>query len=85
MIIVISVEKFALTKDVDITISIKPRSVDGILMAMQSTKKINLLLEMRNGTISFTVDVGKGPMSTSFTLPSPYIFCDGQWHSIRGL
>lgn len=63
---------------------IKPRSVDGILLSVQG-KKNSLLLEMKNGTISFSVDAGpKGPISASFTPPSPYFLCDGQWHSIKG-
>lgn len=65
-----------------ITMDIKPRSVDGILMLMQSNKKTLLMLEMKNGTISFTVDVGKGPISASNT--PPYFLCDGLWHSIKG-
>lgn len=78
------VEKFTVGKEMEISIDIKPRSIDGILMSMQSSKKNMLMLEMINGTITFSVDVGKGPISASFSPPSPYFLCNGQWHTIKG-
>ncbi len=42
-----------------------------------------MVLQMINGTIKFTVDNGKGPLSSSFT-KDPYDLCDGNWHNIRG-
>lgn len=63
---------------------IKPRSIDGILMSVQTSKKNFLILELKNGTISFSVDAGKGPISASFTPAFPYFLCDGAWHSIKG-
>lgn len=80
----ISVEKFTVGKEMEITMDIKPRSIDGILMSVQTSKKNLLILEMKNGTMSFTVDLGKGPISASFTPASPYFLCDGLWHSIKG-
>lgn len=80
----ISVDKFSLGKEINISMEIKPRSVDGILVAML-TKKNFLILEMKNGSISFSVDTGKGSISTSFTPASPYFLCDGQWHRVTGL
>lgn len=63
---------------------IKPRSIDGVLMSVQSNKKSYLILEMKNGTISFSVDIGKGPISASYTPAYPYFLCDGLWHTIKG-
>lgn len=77
-------EKFVIGKEIEILMDIKPRSVDGILMSVQTVKKNLLLLEMKNGTISFSVDTGKGPISASFTPASPYYLCDGSWHRIKG-
>ena len=76
-------EKFVIGKEIEILMDIKPRSVDGILLSVQTSKRNLLLLEMKNGTISFSVDTGKGPISASFT-PSPYYLCDGLWHKIKG-
>jgi len=42
-----------------------------------------LVLQIINGTIKFTVDNGKGALSSSFT-KDPYDLCDGQWHTIQG-
>jgi len=39
---------------------------------------------MKNGTISFSVDTGKGPISASFTPTTPNYLCDGLWHRIKG-
>jgi len=78
------VEKFVIGKEIEILMDIKPRSVDGVLMSVQTPKKNFLLLEMKNGTISFSVDTGKGPISASFTPASPYFLCDGIWHKIKG-
>lgn len=76
-------EKFNVGKEMEITMEIKPRSIDGILMSVQTPKKNLLILEMKNGTMSFSVDLGKGP-SASYTPASPYFLCDGQWHKIKG-
>lgn len=67
-----------------ITMDIKPRGINGILLSVQVSAKHYLVLEMSNGTMSFSVNLGKGPISASFTPPSPYFLCDGQWHSIKG-
>lgn len=80
----VPVDKFIVGKEMEITMDIKPRSIDGILMSVQTSKKNLLILEMKNGTMSFTVDLGKGPISASFTPASPYFLCDGLWHSIKG-
>jgi len=71
-------------KEMEITMDIKPRSIDGILMSVNVTKRNYLILEMKNGSISFTVDLGKGPISASNTPGDPYFLCDGLWHSIKG-
>eukprot|EP00102_Acyrthosiphon_pisum_P016424 XP_008187385.2 PREDICTED: laminin subunit alpha [Acyrthosiphon pisum] len=78
-------EKFVIGSEIEILMDIKPRSVDGILLSVQTVKKNFLILEMKNGTISFSVDTGKGPISASFTPTSPYYLCDGLWHRIKAL
>lgn len=77
-------EKFIVGKEIEILMDIKPRSIDGILMSVQTLKKNFLLLEMKNGSLSFSVDVGKGPISASYTPASPYFLCDNGWHTIKG-
>lgn len=62
---------------------IKPRNNSGLLMAVHS-KKDYLVLQMVNGAIKFTVENGNGPVSNTFKPPSPYYFCDNQWHRVMG-
>lgn len=68
----------------EIRLDIKPRSIDGILISMRTPTKNFFTLEMKNGTLSCSVDVGKGPIFTSSTRPSPNYLCDGAWHTIKG-
>lgn len=70
--------------NIDIKMEIKPRSTSGVLLAVHG-KKDYLLLQMIDGVIKFTVDNGKGPITSSFKSPNnEYLFCDGNWHSIHG-
>jgi hypothetical protein len=39
---------------------------------------------MVDGTITFTVDNGRGPITAVFKPPSNFQFCDGKWHEIHG-
>jgi hypothetical protein len=39
---------------------------------------------MVDGTITFTVDNGRGPITAVFKPPSTFHFCDGKWHEIHG-
>jgi len=45
-------------------------------------KGFNLNLNHSLGTIKFTVDNGKAPLTSSFST-QPYDLCDGRWHSIQ--
>ncbi|XKL59833.1 hypothetical protein PGB90_000849 [Kerria lacca] len=40
---------------------------------------------MVNGAIKFTVENGNGPVSNTFKPPSPYYFCDNQWHRVMAV
>ncbi|XP_050541070.1 laminin subunit alpha [Daktulosphaira vitifoliae] len=78
-------DKFVVGKELRITMQIKPRSIDGTLMSVKTSKRDHLLLELKNGTITFSVNTGKGPMSASYSPASPYFLCDGQWHTIEAV
>jgi laminin, alpha 3/5 len=65
-----------------ITLKIKPRTSTGLILAVHGRRDY-LVLQMINGTIKFTVDNGKGALSSSFT-KDPYDLCDGDWHTIQG-
>ena len=52
-------------------------------MAVHSAKDY-LLLQLVNGTIKFTVDNGRGPITVKYTPAMPQDVCDGNWIKIEG-
>ena len=52
-------------------------------MAIQGRKDY-LMLQMVEGTMTFTVDNGRGPIMAVFKPDSKFKFCDGNWHEIHG-
>lgn len=76
-------EKFKVGYELDLKLDIKPRNISGLLVAVHGRRDY-LALEMIDGSISLTVNNGKGPISTSFTPGRKHYFCDGSWHRIQG-
>ena len=63
---------------------IKPRNISGLLLAIQGRRDY-LILQMIDGTMTFTVDNGRGPITAVFKPSNQFQFCDGQWHEIHGM
>ena len=81
---ILAARKFRVGLDFDVTMQIKPRNVSGILLAIQGRRDY-LILQMIDGTLTFTVDNGRGPITAIFKpQDSSFQFCDGQWHDIHG-
>ena len=40
---------------------------------------------MVDGTMTFTVDNGRGPIMAVFKPSSKFNFCDGKWHDIHAV
>ena len=59
-------------------------SILGILLAIQGRKDY-LMLQMVEGTMTFTVDNGRGPIMAVFKPDSKFKFCDGNWHEIHAV
>lgn len=76
-------DKFRVGWEIDIKLDIKPRNISGLLVSVHA-KKDYLVLQMINGQIKFSVDNGKGEISTAYNPPIPHYFCDGEWHNIQG-
>ena len=76
-------KKFRVGLDFDITMQIKPRNISGLLLAIQGRRDY-LVLQMVDGTMTFTVDNGRGPITAVFKPSSRFQFCDGNWHEIHG-
>ena len=80
---IVAAKRFLVGLDFDIVMQIKPRNISGVLLAIQGRRDY-LILEMLDGTISFTVDNGRGPINAVFKPESTFQFCDGNWHEILG-
>ena len=76
-------KRYRVGLDFDITMQIKPRNISGILLAIQGRKDY-LILQMVDGTMTFTVDNGRGPITAIFKPDKRFQFCDGNWHEIHG-
>lgn len=77
-------DRFRVGSEINIQMQIKPRNTSGLLAAVYG-KRDYLLLEMVDGAITFTVDNGRGPFSTTFMPRTKHYFCNGQWHSIQAV
>lgn len=82
MVLTFAEDRYKVGRNIKLSLSIKPRHPSGILVSVHGERDF-MVLQMINGTIKFTVDNGKGPLSSSFT-KDPYDLCDGNWHNIRG-
>merc|ERR1712062_185689 len=70
--------------DFGITMQIKPRNISGLILAIQGRKDY-LILQMVDGTMTFQVDNGRGPITAIFKPESPFQFCDGNWHEVHAV
>nr|BAN21114.1 laminin A chain, putative [Riptortus pedestris] len=77
-------EKFRIGRRFDVVMEIKPRALSGLLMAVHS-KEAFFVLEMYNGELRMSIDVGHGEITASFRPPDAYLLCDGNWHTVTGL
>uniref|UniRef100_A0A4X2KTL5 Laminin subunit alpha 3 n=1 Tax=Vombatus ursinus TaxID=29139 RepID=A0A4X2KTL5_VOMUR len=67
-------------KEFKIVVSIRPRSLSGILVHFGRQPGQHLSVYMEEGKVTASVDSGVGEMLTSVT-PKQSL-CDGQWHSV---
>ncbi|KAK9737573.1 Laminin G domain [Popillia japonica] len=75
--------RYVVGDEIDIKMDIKPRNVSGLLLSVHG-KRDYLVLEMYEGAIRFTVDNGRGPITTTFSPDRMHYLCDGHWHTIQG-
>lgn len=76
--------RFRVGLDFDITMEIKPRNISGILLAIQGRKDY-LVLELVDGAVQFTVDNGRGAITSIFKPDFKFGFCDGNWHRVHAV
>ena len=75
--------KFRVGLDFDVTMQIKPRNISGVLLAIQGRRDY-LALQMIDGTLTFTVNNGREPITAVFKPDNSFSFCDGRWHEVHG-
>lgn len=81
---ILASRRYLVGLDFDITMQIKPRNISGVLLAIQGRRDY-LILQMVDGTMTFTVDNGRGPITAVFKPQSSSQFCDGNWHEIHAV
>lgn len=74
-------DRFKVGLELTISMDIKPRTMNGLLLSVHG-KKAMLLLQLINGTITFTVNNGEGDIIAIFQPDENQNFCDGEWHTI---
>lgn len=77
-------DRFKVGLDLAISMDIKPRTMNGLLLSVHG-KKALLLLQLINGTITFTVNNGEGDIVAVFEPEENQNFCDGEWHNIKAI
>ncbi|XP_059144332.1 laminin subunit alpha-like [Physella acuta] len=77
------IDKFKVGRDLNISMEIKPRSANGVLLAVHSNTSDYLILQLVAGELIFTVDNGAGAISTSYRPQTSDYLCDGEWHKIQ--
>lgn len=74
-------DKLKVGTDITISMDIKPRTQNGLLLSVHG-KKAFLIVQLLNGTISFVVDNGDGPFEAVFKPEANDNFCDGEWRTV---
>ncbi|XP_042212496.1 laminin subunit alpha-like isoform X1 [Homarus americanus] len=75
-------KRFSVGRVFEMTMDIKPRTIDGVLASVHGRRDF-VMLHLKNGTVELSVDNGKGIITAKYTPPSPWMLCDGKWHSIQ--
>ncbi|XP_071537849.1 laminin subunit alpha isoform X2 [Panulirus ornatus] len=79
---VILLKKFNVGRVFEMTMDIKPRKNSGVIASVHGRRDF-VLLQLKDGSVELTVDNGKGPIIARYTPSSPWMLCDGNWHSIQ--
>ncbi|XP_050725715.1 laminin subunit alpha-like isoform X5 [Eriocheir sinensis] len=79
---VILLKRFSVGRVFEMTMEIKPRSINGVITSVHGRRDF-VLLQLRNGSLELSVDNGKGIITATYAPSSPWSFCDGKWHSVQ--
>ena len=76
-------EKFNVGRVFEMSLEIKPRVQNGVIMSVHGRRDF-VMLQLKDGNVEFSVDNGKGIISSTYIPSNPFGMCDGNWHSISG-
>uniref|UniRef100_A0A1B0CH53 Netrin axonal chemotropic factor n=1 Tax=Lutzomyia longipalpis TaxID=7200 RepID=A0A1B0CH53_LUTLO len=74
-------ERFRVGSDMTISLDIKPRTQDGLLLSVHGRRAF-MIVQLVKGNISFVVDNGDGPFEAVFNPEPNENFCDGEWRTV---
>uniref|UniRef100_A0A1B0DIX0 Laminin G domain-containing protein n=1 Tax=Phlebotomus papatasi TaxID=29031 RepID=A0A1B0DIX0_PHLPP len=74
-------ERFRVGSDMTISMDIKPRTQDGLLLSVHGRRAF-MIVQLVKGNISFVVDNGDGPFEAVFNPEPNENFCDGEWRTV---
>ncbi|XP_041451135.1 laminin subunit alpha-1 isoform X1 [Drosophila obscura] len=80
-------KNFHVGKYLDLETEFRTSELSGILLSVSEPSGFPALsLELHNGNIVFSCDLGDGmPLRLEAALPGKYALCDNKWHNISGL
>ena len=79
--IFVSDKRYSVGRVFEMTMEIKPRTVNGVLVSVHGRRDF-VLLQLKNGSLELSVDNGRGIFTTTYTPSFQMSFCDGKWHSV---
>ncbi|CAL4060446.1 unnamed protein product [Meganyctiphanes norvegica] len=74
--------RFSVGRVFELSMDVKPRRNTGVLMSVHG-KRDFVMLQMKDGVVSLSVDNGKGIITAKYEPVTPWSLCDGRWHSVK--
>ncbi|RWS16537.1 Laminin subunit alpha-like protein [Dinothrombium tinctorium] len=75
-------DEFRVGQRAAISLEIKPRNLNGLVMAVYGRIDY-MILEMVDGEVRFSANNGAGPFKSVFKPGEKHQLCDGEWHKIE--
>lgn len=79
-------DQFNLGFKFDVELEFKTTRLNGILLSLTNgsdSQVPSLSIELVNGQVIASVDIGDGPFRATKNFASKYDMCDGKWHMVK--
>jgi len=73
--------RFNVGAEFSMSMSVRPRTNNAVIMSVHGRRDF-LMLQLRDGVAELSADNGKGIIKATIEPPTPYYFCNGQWHTV---